>query len=552
MSSEDFLFRSTDTVGAIEAENDKQFLEECFLDTGFLEILEDSDDYRSILIGRTGAGKSALLSRLTNNCENAISINPHELALTHIANSSAVKFFADLGVNLTPFFKFLWRHVFAIELIRLHARLDGQGQPQDLSSLIYNILPKDKKHDKAINYLKEHGGSFWKETEERVKEITRKLDERASESIGINLADKAKVDGSQALQLSEEEKREVIYKGQEVINGAQVKDLSTIIKLLSDIFSRNKQKRYHIIIDRLDEDWVDTPLRVKLIRALIENSRDFQAVPNVKIVMALRSDLVDRVYRLTRDEGFQEEKYRACNLALTWSRESMIKMLDRRIGALVRRRYTTKEVGYADILDPNSNCQRLTGTTMSSIDYMIERTLNRPRDLISFFNDCIRLSDGRPVIDFEVIQRAESTYSKERLRALFDEWRGTYPSLEDISGLLRKKPSIVAIKSLGDNDVQNILAKVYQSPESGISPLDRQIAQALYETQITEEEARSRICYILYLTGLAGLRVSLHDEAIWAHQSPDLITEADVHDYDYLEVQPTFRKALLVQEYEAT
>jgi hypothetical protein len=547
MSSEDFLFRSTDTVGAIEAENDKQFLEECFVDTGFLEILEDTGDYRSILIGRTGAGKSALLSKLSDNCENAISINPHELALTHIANSSAVRFFSDLGVNMTPFFKFMWRHVFAIELIRLHSRLDGQGQPQDLSSLIANMLSRDKKYDKAISYLKEYGGSFWKETEERVKEITRKLDERASESIGINLVENAKADISRASQLSEEEKREVIYKGQEVINGAQVKDLSTIIKLLSDIFSRNRQKRYHIIIDRLDEDWIDTPLRVKLIRALIENSRDFQAVPNVKIVIALRSDLVDRVYRLTRDEGFQEEKYRACNLALTWRKESMIKMLDRRISALVRRRYTTKEVGYADILDPGMNCQKITSSTASAIDYMIERTLDRPRDLISFFNDCIQLSEGQPVIDFEVITRAEPRYSKERLKALFDEWRGTYPSLEEISGLLRKKSSIIEIKSIHDEDIQNTLARVYQVPETVAAPLDRQIAQALFDDQITEEEARNRICYILYLTGLAGLRASLPDEAVWSHQLPDFIYETDLHEYEYLEVQPTFRKALFVQ-----
>ena len=547
MSSEDFLFRSTDTVGAIEAENDKQYLEECFLDTGFLDILEDADDHRSILIGRTGAGKSALLSRLADESENAISINPHELALTHIANSNAVRFFSDLGVNLTPFFKFLWRHVFAIELIRLHSRLDGQGQPQDLSSLIASILPRDRKHDKAISYLKEHGGSFWKETEERVKEITRKLDERAFESIGVNLVENAKFDGNRTSHLSEEEKREFIYKGQEVINGAQVKDLSTIIKLLSDIFSRNKQKRYHIIIDRLDEDWVDTPLRVKLIRALIENSRDFQEVPNVKIVIALRSDLVDRVYRLTRDEGFQEEKYRACNLALIWSKESMIKMLDRRISALVRRRYTTKEVSCNDILDPDLNCQKTLGTDESAIDYMIERTLDRPRDLISFFNDCIQLSDGRPVIDFEVIIKAEPRYSPARLKALFDEWRGTYPSLETISGLLRKRPSLIEFKSISDTDVQDVLTKVYIAPESGISPLDRQIAQALFETQIKEEEARNRICYILYLTGLAGFRVSRADNTIWAHQLPDFITETDVHEYEYLEVQSTFRRALFVQ-----
>jgi hypothetical protein len=151
------------------------------------------------------------------------------------------------------------------------------------------------------------------------------------------------------------------------------------------------------------------------------------------------------------------------------------------------------------------------------------------------------------VIDFEVITKAEPRYSKERLRALFDEWRGTYPSLEAISGLLRKRPSLIEIKSVSDEDVQNVLTQVYTAPESGISPLDRQIAQALFEMQINEKEARNRICFILYLTGLAGFRVSLADNTIWAHQSPDFITETDVHEYEYLEVQSTFRKALFVQ-----
>jgi hypothetical protein len=420
MSPDYFLFRSTDTVGAIEAERD-QFLEECFVDNGVLEILEDTDDHRSILIGRTGAGKSALLSRLAGDCENTVFINPHELALTHITNSNAIKFFADLGVNLTPFFKFLWRHIFAIEIIKLHFRLDSQAQGQDLSAKISNALPKGKKHDKAIQYLKEWGDSFWKETDERVKEITTKLDERASESIGINLNEQAKVDSGSALQLTEERKSEIIHRGQEVIDNAQVRDLSTIIRLLADILSVNKQKRYHIVVDRLDEEWVGTPLRMKLIRALIENSRDFQEIPNVKIIIALRSDLVDRVYRLTRDEGFQEEKYRSCNLGIAWSKESMIGLLDKRISALVRRRYTTKTVGYTDILDPDCACQAVHGIGVRAIDYMIQRTLDRPRDLISFFNCCIQLPDDKPVIDFDAITRAESAYSKERLDALFDE-----------------------------------------------------------------------------------------------------------------------------------
>jgi hypothetical protein len=546
MNPDHFLFRATDTIGAIEAENDRAFLDECFVDTGVLEILKDCEDHRSILIGRTGAGKSALLARLANDCENSISINPHELALTHITNSGAVQFLADLNVNLSPFFKFLWRHVFAIQLVKLHRGLDEHAQGQDLASTIANALPKGKKHDKAVQYLREWGASFWLETDERVKEITQKLDSRASTSMGIDFTNTVKGNIERASDMSEERKTEVRRRGQEIINTAQVKDLSTIIKLLSDILGTNKQKKYHIVIDKLDENWVDTPLQMKLIRALIENSRDFQEVLNVKIIIALRSDLVDRVYRITRDEGFQEEKYKSCNLNLTWGRNDMINMLDKRIGVLVQRRYTTASVGYKDILDPDSKCMESVDSCSDSIDYMIQRTLNRPRDLISFFNTCIELSDGKPIIEYEAIVKAESIYSKDRLTALYDEWRGTYPSLDLLASLLRKKQAIVDFSSIPNSDIEGILVKVLQASSEGLRPLDSKIAEDYYDGNIDVTKASHQIYYVLYLTGLAGLKMSADGDVSWGYKPPGLLTEADVCDYGFLEVHPTFRKALAI------
>jgi hypothetical protein len=48
-------------------------------------------------------------------------------------------------------------------------------------------------------------------------------------------------------------------------------------------------------------------LRLRLIRALIETCMDFAGVKNAKIIVALRSDLLDRVYRFTRDIAFLNE-----------------------------------------------------------------------------------------------------------------------------------------------------------------------------------------------------------------------------------------------------
>ena len=74
--------------------------------------------------------------------------------------------------------------------------------------------------------------------------------------------------------------------------------------------------------------------------ALIQNARDFIKVKNAKLIVALRRDLIERVFRITRESGFQEEKYQSFYLPLTWSKAQILEVLDRRINQLVKRAYT--------------------------------------------------------------------------------------------------------------------------------------------------------------------------------------------------------------------
>ena len=104
-----FKFRKTDTIGAASAEDDAEFLEDCFVETEEYEVIKDQKDIRQIVLGRTGSGKSALFEYLKLKYpDRVISIEPHELALTHVSNSSVIRYFSDLGVNLDPFYKLLW------------------------------------------------------------------------------------------------------------------------------------------------------------------------------------------------------------------------------------------------------------------------------------------------------------------------------------------------------------------------------------------------------------------------------------------------------------
>ena len=74
-----------------------------------------------------------------------------------------------------------------------------------------------------------------------------------------------------------------------------------------------------------------------------------------------------------------------------------------------------------------------------SIDYVVRRTLMRPRDIIVFFNRCIERAEGSPAISATQIKEAEGTYSRDRLRSLADEWYADFPNLLRFVELSRKE-----------------------------------------------------------------------------------------------------------------
>lgn len=279
-----FVFRRHDNIGVADAEQDQNFLRNCFVDTGDLAILRDCNNPCRILVGRTGSGKTALLAQLASEEFNVIAIKPESLALSYISNSTILNFVLQLGVKLDIFFRLLWRHVFTVEVIKTHFRVNSESDKQNFLERFRNVF-RDKKHVQALDYLERWGKSFWEETEYRIKEVTTTLESHLKASLEASIPGSAlNAEGLQSL--SEEQKQEVIQRAQRVVNQVQIRELSEIIELLSDVLS-DTPKQYHILIDRLDENWIEDRLRHLLIRALVETVRDFRKVRQVKT--ALRS-----------------------------------------------------------------------------------------------------------------------------------------------------------------------------------------------------------------------------------------------------------------------
>ncbi len=542
MASDIFRFKQNDRIGAAAAEDDHEFLSACFVDIGNLEILQDISDSRQIVVGRTGPGKSALLSKLAETKrDHVIIISPENLALTYVSNSTVINFFEELGVNLDPFFKLLWRHVFTVEILSRHFRNTEKGEPKSLFDRIASMFSGNSREDKeiqeAIKYLRQWGQSFWLETEFRVKEITQKFEnaliEEAEGQLGTKFAN-IKAAQQEQFRLSQDQRAELCSRGQNVVSTAQVQDLHKVLKLLETVLD-DKQKHYYILIDKLDENWVEEKLRYKLIMALIVTARELTRVRNVKVIVAMRRDLIDRVFRLSRDSGFQEEKYQSLYLALVWTKKDLIEVLDRRIDALVRHRYTKQKVTHRELLPKAFDDKPIT-------DYLLERA-GRPRDIISFFNKCIEAAPNLERLRVAEFKAAEGEYSRSRLRALADEWSADYPELLEFARILHQRPKSFKFSSISITDVDELCLRIAIENPAGKGILEHQ-ALKLVDCVIATDDFKRLLIQVFYKIGLVGLKLLPHETELWAGDAGRNESAAEITDDVSVVINPTYYRAL--------
>jgi hypothetical protein len=511
----EYRFRKQDRIGYADAESDKDLLAECFIDIGDLAVLRDTANPRRVVLARTGVGKTALLLQLEAQEERVIRIQPEALSLPYISNSTILNHVRSLGADLGLFFKMLWRHVFAVEIIKLNEKIRTEEEKNGWFTRIKAFFSKEPKRLRTIEYMEQFGSNFWEETDVRVKEITSKVERDLKGSFGPDFPKLAlHVEGGAAT--SREERSELLQRSQSVVNKIQAQQLTSILELLDEILT-DRQKKYFVVIDRLDEDWVEDALRYELIRALVDTVGDFQKVRSAKIVIALREDLLERVFARTTRPGFQREKVEDLLLRLSWQRPQLEGLLDQRVQAVIRKRYEkSAQVRLRDLM---SNVDGQDG-----VEYLLDRTLFRPRDAIAFLNACLEVVDDNAQFTSTNIKKAERTYSKNRLTALCDEWRDDFPNLRPaIVGLLTGMPRQFKVADLEPHLASYCIGNYGKGPKDGIAKT--------IDYYMTEDPtflpSISRMLVILYKVGVIGLKVKTGTRVYWSFlldAPPDLDT----------------------------
>lgn len=533
-----FRFRKLDRIGAIDAEEDSTYLDQCFVDTGLLTVLRDLADRRRLVLGRTGSGKTALLLRLARSEPRCIRIEPESLALPYVSNSTILDFVSKLGVKLDVFFRLLWRHVFTVELLRHYFALETESDSLGLWQRMQSMLSGNRdKHKEALEYLKKWGKSFWQDTDYRIRELTDKLETDLKAAIGGEIGGLT-LGIDAARHLTNEKRQEVVYRAQNVVNAVQIRQLSEILTLIDEIID-DPNKRYFIIVDRLDEDWVDERIRHLLIRALIETVRDFRKVRNVKIVLALRLDLIERVFRDTRDAGFQAEKYESIFCDVDWTESQLKDVLDRRVQVLVRQRYTKKGVRIDDLLPPEID-------GVSGFQYLINRTLLKPRDAIMFFNACMDQAENTPVISVDALRKAEGQYSRLRLRALADEWHADYPNLMRYVEIFKGHPSTAAISDITSRGIQDLCLEIAVDEDRVPDDLTA-LAERVADGSEQPIEFTRALIAMMYKIGLVGAKLEVFESVVWSMQGHRHVSQSELRPDTRVSVHPAFWRALGVK-----
>ena len=444
-------------LGELDAEADTELLKACFVDNGNLNRLLNMNDPASIVLGRTGSGKSALLLQVKERSEHACLLSPHDISIQYLENSNIIQFLIELKIKLDLFYRILWRHIFIVEFLKMRYDLRDEIESKNFLSRFFSSISRNRIEKKAFEYFSEWSDKFWLEVDEQLRELTKKFTRDIKSSLGSKYKE-IDISLEGAKSLSTEERIEIATRAKKVVNEIQIQRLNEVFDLLADHAFSDRQKNYYILIDQLDEEWAETETRLRFIRALIEEIKSFRKLPQVKVLIALRQDLLDSVFNRTRGAGFQQEKYEAYSLTLKWTKKELEELIELRIKEVFKRQYTKENVKFLDIFpsQKDKNKKNKNHIEVTAIEYIISRSLLRPRDVLQYVNECLVIAEKHEKVSWTHIYDAEAIYSYKRLKSLEEEWENIYPALKDSVEVLRGLQSTFTRNDINIKILENV------------------------------------------------------------------------------------------------
>lgn len=543
MADKQGRLRSNFNLGGEQAEADP-LLEHAFYESSDYSTIASKFDTRCFLIGRTGSGKSAALKHLDESHPGkVVRIDPEDLSLPYIVDLQVIKYLGSLDVNLDLLFIALWKHVLLVELIRHRYKVDSPAAKQNFLSTLREKIKRDSGKAAALEYLDEFGEKFWCEADERVKEITERFEQKikAEQKAHLGLS-KSSIDASAGADTTfgNESKAEMTDRYQRIVNQTQLARLNKMIDVLDDDILNSSQHQTYVVIDDLDRDWVDERLSNDLIRCLFRTVLDLKKVQHLKVLVALRTNIFRELDFGTRTGG-QEEKFRSMALTIRWSANDLENMLNER-ARIAGDQFGMQVQSIRELL-PASNKSR-----GDALQYMLSKTLMRPRDIISFLNECFALSSGKDRISWADIQSAEREYSEKRLLALRDEWKPTYPDIQKALNVFRRI-TLPLQKEAFTQHLDEIMLLVAERDFRGGEWVSK-LSEAMWSANSNSEwtDLYQPLASLLYDIGFIGMARKGVNNIIYSYDRPGFAdSHRNLSEVEVFYIHPAYHDALEIK-----
>ncbi len=375
---------STINWGDDSAEKDPNLLHYFVQSTAFQRL---RNKQKSFVVGRKGSGKSAVRKKLeqvfsADKETHVVNLSPKFNSIRNILNDKDI----SNGFGQEIFFQHTWIRQILLDSLCLVG------------------------HDAK--------GKYAKDSIEFAREVSVQLN-RTSKDLVENISDvlskiKAKVGDLGEFGLALEK---------ELRNIADVDALEHHFRAIA-----NEGAKFVVLIDDLDLGWDNSDTANNLLLGLLSAVNYLSAITqNIYVCVFLRED----VYEILITKTQHSDKYRNIE-KIRWDKNDLVSIINERIN-FNRELVDLPKLDYAlYTVFPE------TIGTSNSDNWLYERTLGRPRELIQLARYYTESVDSDRPSD-EALKQSEQSYSEWKLDDLCAEYSNQYPGLVNIFSYWKTK-----------------------------------------------------------------------------------------------------------------
>ncbi len=414
-------------------------LDTYYVDNQYYQSAISPNSKKAFFVGRTGVGKTAILEKVRRGEKNIIPIDPEDFAFKIMDRSSILEKLTACKINLDLFYKTMWKYIFVTEILK---QVYGNKKKYWITQQILRAWPEPVL--RAYKFLERNdeldsGLAF----NEKIEKIIRKLERSIEAKIDLKV-----IGVNYKKTLTEENKRKI----HDAMKEFEFTDINHFIKHLDEDII--KKYRFFILVDDLDKNWIQNEIGINFTRCLFETIFEINNSKHLRLLVSLRTNLFNQL------EFNQREKFNPFIEYLTWDEEHIKNIVEERFRAIGvgNKSDVWKFIFPQEITVDNQK-------KFKTFDYLLSRSNMRPRDILLFISHAIGFSLGKNSITVEAINKAEDSYSKDRLRALEDEWKNPYLNIGKIFNYFRRCPHKFEKKAF-ENIVEDITLSILKKKEA--------------------------------------------------------------------------------------